>query len=298
MALFAVGWLLDHDRIPLGLDWLGYRAGFERLLATGSPYARFELAASFTPQHLDFIHPPNFLFLVDPFAVLPNPLDFILWDAVPIAVFAYLLRHLAWWGWPLVAILSTTNSLQYPILNGNSSLWMCAAFGLGIRVGWSAGLLAMKPTLLPLAFVGLRRPVPALVLAIVPIVLTLPLFPDYFTVIRNMEGIPLSYSLSNYSLIALAALPWCVGGSSVAGWPADSACDGVAAAATGERSTVLSGAIATATGTRATATHTIGRRDGDRAMTRAAAMARRPARRPASRGRQPRRTANGTSATG
>jgi hypothetical protein len=210
VGLFAVGWLLDHDRIPLGLDWLGYRAGFERLLATGSPYAPFELAGSFTPQHLDFIHPPNFLLLVAPFAVLPHPLDFILWDAVPIAVFVYLLRHLAWWGWPLVAILSTTNSLQYPILNGNSSLWMCAAFGLGIRVGWSAGLLAMKPTLLPLAFVGLRRPVPALVLAIVPIVLTLPLFPDYFTVIRNMEGVPLSYSLSNYSLIALAALPWLV----------------------------------------------------------------------------------------
>jgi hypothetical protein len=210
VILFAVGWILDHDRIPLGLDWLGYRAGFERLLATGSPYAPFELAGPFTPEHLDFIHPPNFLVLVGPFAVLPHPLDFILWDAVPIAIFVYLLRHLAWWGWPLVAILSTTNSLQYPILNGNSSLWMCAAFGLGIRVGWSAGLLAMKPTLLPLAFVGIRRPVPALILAIVPIALTLPLFPDYLTVIRNMEGVPLSYSLSNYSLIALAALPWLV----------------------------------------------------------------------------------------
>jgi hypothetical protein len=210
VVLFAVGWLADASRIPLGLDWLGYRAGFERFLATGSPYAAFELNGTFTPEHLDFIHPPNFLVLVGPFAILPQPLDFILWDAVPIAVFIYLLRRLAWWGWPLVAVLSTTNSLQYPILNGNSSLWMCAAFGLGIRVGWSAGLLAMKPTLLPLAIVGIRRPIPALLLAVVPIVLTIPLFPDYLTVLRNMEGIPLSYSLSNYSLIALAALPWCV----------------------------------------------------------------------------------------
>ena len=28
VVLFAVGWLADASRIPLGLDWLGYRAGF------------------------------------------------------------------------------------------------------------------------------------------------------------------------------------------------------------------------------------------------------------------------------
>ncbi|HYC06831.1 MAG TPA: hypothetical protein VEG29_02810, partial [Candidatus Binatia bacterium] len=61
VVLFAVGWIADASRIPLGLDWLGYRAGFERFLATGSPYAAFELNGAFTPQHLDFIHPPNFL---------------------------------------------------------------------------------------------------------------------------------------------------------------------------------------------------------------------------------------------
>ena len=60
-----------RDWIPLGLDWLGYRAGFFRFLSTGTPYAPFELAGPFHPEHLDFIHPPNVLPLIAPFAVLP-----------------------------------------------------------------------------------------------------------------------------------------------------------------------------------------------------------------------------------
>ena len=88
--------------------------------------------------------------------------------------------RLPWWAWPAVALLSTTNSLQYPILNGNSSLFMTAIFGLGIRYGWVVGLLAMKPTLAPL---GDRR-LPAVAadarggraaIAIVPVLVTLPL---------------------------------------------------------------------------------------------------------------------------
>lgn len=215
VALFVIGWMADHDAIPLGLDWLGYRAGFEHLLASGTPYAPFELAGPFVPEHLDFIHPPNALVLFAPFAMLPKPLDYILWIGIPLAIFCFLLRRLPWWAWPAVALLSTTNSLQYPILNGNSSLFMTAIFGLGIRYGWVVGLLAMKPTLAPLALVGLRgsrRSIAVIVvLAVVPVVMTLPWLGDYFTVARNMQGIPVTYSVSNYSLIALAALPWLAG---------------------------------------------------------------------------------------
>jgi hypothetical protein len=204
---FATGWIAWRDQIPLGLDWLGYRAGVERLVATGSPYAPFELAGPFVPEHLDFIHPPNALVLFAPFAVLPHPLDFVAWDAIPLAVLAYPLRRLAWWAWPFVAVLGATDSLQYPILNGNSSLWMCAAFSLGLRLGWPAGLMAMKPSLAPLAVVAVRRPLPAIALALIPIVLTLPLWPSYLTVLRNANLGP-SYSITQYSLVALAAWPW------------------------------------------------------------------------------------------
>jgi hypothetical protein len=207
VVMYVVGWLTQRDSIPLGLDWLGYRAGFERWLATGSPYAPFELAGPFTPEHLDFIHPPNFLLLAGPFSLLPHPLDYILWVGIPIAIFVWLLHRIPWWAYPVVAFLSMTNSLQYPILNGNSSLWMTAVFSLSLRYGWPAGLLAMKPSLLPLAFAGLRRPVPTFLLAAVPVALTLPLFPAYVTVLHN-ANLPLTYSVSNYSLIALALVPW------------------------------------------------------------------------------------------
>jgi hypothetical protein len=65
----------------------------------------------------------------------------------------------------------------------------------------------MKPSLAPLALVGIHRPRPAIALAVVPIVLTLPLLPQYLTVLRN-ANLGLNYSITQYSLIALAALPW------------------------------------------------------------------------------------------
>ena len=222
VALFVIGWVADHAAIPLGLDWLGYRAGVERLLASGTPYAPFELAGPFVPEHLDFIHPPNALVLFTPFALLPQPLDYLLWIGIPVAIFCFLLRGLPWWAWPAVALLSTTNSLQYPILNGNSSLFMTAIFGLGFRYGWVVGLLAMKPTLAPLAIVALRGSRRSIAVAaaigILPLVVTLPWLADYLAVARNMQGIPLTYSISNYSLIALAALPWVAG--KLPGWMA------------------------------------------------------------------------------
>ena len=78
----------------------------------------------------------------------------------------------------------------------------------------------MKPTLAPLAIVGLGARggrCRGRGLAIVPILVTLPLFADYLTVARNMQGIPLTYSISNYSLIALAALPWVAEAARLAG---------------------------------------------------------------------------------
>ncbi len=115
----------------------------------------------------------------------------------------------------MVAILSMTNSLQYPILNGNSSLWMTAAFGLSLRFGWPAGLIAMKPSLLPLMLPAVKRPLPAAVLALVPVLVAAPLIPSYVTVLRN-SSLPLDYSFGNYSLVALAFLPWLCGKLEVA----------------------------------------------------------------------------------
>jgi hypothetical protein len=200
-------WWLTRQAIPLGLDWAGYRAGFYRFLATGMPYEPFQVNGTFTAVHLDFIHPPSFLTLVAPFALLPWPLDYLLWIGTPIVLLLVLLRRMPWWAWPIAALLASTDSVYYPIINGNSSLWMVAAFAWGLFIGWPAGLIAMKPSLLPLAVGGVHRPRPALVLAIVPILVTLPLWPTYITVLRNAH-LPLDYSITQWALIWLAALPW------------------------------------------------------------------------------------------
>ncbi len=204
-AAIAIDWL--GARPPIGHDWEGYRQGFFRWLETGTPYARFELVGAFHAQYGDFIHPPSFLPLVAPFALLPFPLDGILWVGVPLVLLALLLRRSPWWAYPFAAGLLVHSEMEYTVLNGNSTLWMAAFLGWGLRLDWPAGLIALKPSLGPLVLVGWRQPRRTLAVAAIPVLLTLPLWPDYVIVVANAH-LPLSYSLGQWPVLALGALPW------------------------------------------------------------------------------------------
>jgi hypothetical protein len=211
-AGFAFGTLQADRNIPIGLDWIGYRRGWERLLATGTPYQAFQLDGTYTPRNLDFIHPPSFLPLVAPFTVLPSPFDYLAWIAVPTALTVLLLRRMAWWAWPLVAILACTPNTIITYINGNSSMWFAAAFGWSLYVGWSAGLIAMKPSIAPLALPGfLRNPRGTLVVVAIPLLATIPFLATWFdwvTALRNAQGIGLLYSLVQWTVFTIVALPW------------------------------------------------------------------------------------------
>jgi hypothetical protein len=211
-AGFAVGTLRSDTNIPIGLDWIGYRRGWERLLETGTPYQAFQLDGMYTPRNLDFIHPPSFLPLVAPFTVLPSPFDYLAWMAVPTAITVYLLRRMAWWAWPIVTILAITPNTIITYINGNSSMWFAAAFGWSLYVGWPAGLIAMKASLGPLAVPGfLRDPRRTLVLVAIPILLTIPFlatWADWVTILRNAQGIGVFYSLVQWTVFTIVALPW------------------------------------------------------------------------------------------
>jgi len=212
VALLLIGWLANSSEVPIGLDLIGYRRGFERFVATGSPYEAFQLAASFTPEHLDFIHPPSFLPLIAPFAILPTPFDWVAWVLVPIVAILLLLRRLPWWSWPIAAFLAVHDSTVITVLNGNSSLYFSAAFGWSFFVGWPAGLLAIKPSLALLGVPGfVKAPRRFILLAFVPLALTAPFVPawlDFVTVIRNAEGLGPLYSLVQWPVFLLVALPW------------------------------------------------------------------------------------------
>ncbi|HLA16283.1 MAG TPA: glycosyltransferase family 87 protein [Candidatus Limnocylindrales bacterium] len=212
VAMFVGGWLLRQDEVPIGLDWIGYRRGWERLVTTGTPYQAFQLAGPYTPEHLDFIHPPSFLPLVAPFTILPSPFDYIAWMAVPTALTILLLRRLAWWAWPVVAILAITPNTLITYINGNSSMWFAAAFGWSLYIGWSAGLIAMKPSLAILGLPGfVRDPRGTAILVAIPLMATLPFlatWADWVTILTNAEGLGPFYSLVQWTVFTIVALPW------------------------------------------------------------------------------------------
>lgn len=209
---FVVGTLRSDTNIPIGLDWIGYRNGWERLVATGTPYEPFQLTGRYTPEHLDFIHPPSFLPLVAPFTVLPTPFDYLAWLVVPLALTILLLRRMAWWAWPLVAVLAVTPNTIITYINGNSSTWFAMAFGWSLYVGWSAGLIAMKASIGFLALPGfVKDPRGTLALVAIPLLLTIPFLDtwlDWITILQNAQGIGVFYSLVQWTVFTIVALPW------------------------------------------------------------------------------------------
>jgi hypothetical protein len=211
-AGFVAGTLRSETNIPIGLDWIGYRQGWERLLRTGTPYEAFQLTGPYTPEHLDYIHPPSFLPLVAPFTLLPTPFDYLAWLIVPTTMTVMLLRRMAWWAWPLVAVLAVTPNTIITYINGNSSMWFAAAFGWSLYIGWSAGLIAMKPSIGLLGLPGLvKDPRGTLVLVAIPLLMTLPYlttWPQWLVVLQNAEGISVFYSLVQWTVFTIVALPW------------------------------------------------------------------------------------------
>ena len=169
-----------------GHDYRFYMVGVRLWLSTGSPFDPRTLAGPYA-QFPDgaFLHPPIALPLMAPFAVLP----WILWWVLPVAVILVCIR--AWepptWSWPVIALGAAYWGTCSIVAAGNSTLWVAALFAAGFRLGWPAALIAVKPTLVPLALVGVRRRswwVAGGIMAIVSLLL-LPLWPQWLTAIRN-----------------------------------------------------------------------------------------------------------------
>ena len=86
---------------------------------------------------------------------------------------------------------------------------MAAAVAGGIRWGWPAALLVIKPTFLPFALVGVRRREFWIALAVVAIV-SIPmaaLWVDYVQAMRNMT-IDADYSVGSLPLVLAPVVAW------------------------------------------------------------------------------------------
>lgn len=191
----------------IGVDLETYRIFAQRWLDTGSMYLPAQFAP-FDPQPLPHIpermpsmYPPTAVLLFAPFLILPD----LVWYAIPLAVIGYALWRWrpATWTWPILALV-----LLYPptvpnIISGNTTPWIIAAMCGGLIWGWPSLLILLKPSLLPLAFIGVRRRAWWLGAAALAAVSALFLgeWLAYISVVENAET-SLAYSLGGLPLYA------------------------------------------------------------------------------------------------
>jgi hypothetical protein len=108
-----------------------------------------------------------------------------------------------------VALLIVWPKTASSVLWGNTDMWAVTAVAAGLRWGWPAVFLLVKPTLAPYALVGIQSRsfwmVGLVMLALS--VLMLPLWIDYFTAMRNVR-IPWDYSLRSGLVLLLPIVAW------------------------------------------------------------------------------------------
>lgn len=160
-AITAARWQGVTAQGLVGADLTAYRLFAERFLATGSQYAAHQLAGPYDSQPavwttaLPSMYPPTALALFVPFVALPA----VLWWAIPAAVTVWALRDARppRWTWlPIAACLAWPETTTM-VMVGNTTMWGVAAVAAGLRWGWPVVALAVKPTLVPFAIVGLWR---------------------------------------------------------------------------------------------------------------------------------------------
>jgi hypothetical protein len=203
-----LSFVLPPGDSSLGMDFLFYKDLATRWLETGAFYLPHQLSGPYTATLMvDNLYPPSALLLFLPFVVLPA----ILWWLIPVAVLG---AFIAWCrpgplAWPLLALVLVWPRTQTAFLFGNTDLWMAAAVAGGLRWGWPAALLLVKPTLLPFAIVAVRRREFWIAVAAVAIV-SIPmaaLWLDYVQAMRNVT-IDADYSLGSLPLVLAPVVAW------------------------------------------------------------------------------------------
>jgi hypothetical protein len=207
-AVWIVTRVMPGTAWHLGMDATFYAVLGRDFVATGAFYQPHQLTGPYQVALLgqgggDTLYPPSALLLFVPFAYLPAAL----WWVIPIGVTVYAIARLR--PSPL-AVAVMLALLLWPraigaFLFGNTDMWMAAALAAGLVWGWPSLALTIKPTLLPLALIGIRRRSwwIGAALGLVFIAVTLPLWMDYVTAMRYATGIDLSYNLGSLPLLAI-----------------------------------------------------------------------------------------------
>lgn len=152
--LLATVPVMLREHFALGGDFGLYEDAARRWLAGGSFYLDRQLHGPYEITGGDVLYPPVALALFVPFTVLPA----VLWFAIPLAVVAWTLVWLrpAPWTWPVIAFCLTNPWSVQLTHSGNPTIWIAAFVALSVRWPWVSALVLLKPSLAPLALVGIR----------------------------------------------------------------------------------------------------------------------------------------------
>lgn len=203
-VICVVAWSITN--LQAGFDYQTYMAAVGRWLSGGSFYEPYQLAGPYQVVNREVLYPPIILPLLAAFSILPA----ILWWIVPMGIFSGVVVR---WrpslvGW--AAILACLGAIRPigEIVGGNPVMWIAAFVALGTIWGWPAVFVALKPTLLPFMFIGIRRRswwVAAAALTIISMGF-LPLWFAYAHVLLNARG-PLVNPLYSLGDVPLLLIP-------------------------------------------------------------------------------------------
>lgn len=191
----------------VGVDLTLFSELGRRWVETGSQYAAFQFAPFSYEQGaggtdvsvMPGLYPP----LAGPVFAVVRLLPPILWWA-PVVLVPLLLRPRPW-AWPLIALCLAWPATSASIIAGNTTMWITLLVALGLRYRWPAALILLKPTLAPLALVGIRSRWWWVALGVMG-ALTLAMLPEllrYFEVLRNVRGGSVLYSLGDLPMLLI-----------------------------------------------------------------------------------------------
>jgi len=215
-AIIAVAFLWEATQLfriidsqgAIGTDLAYYRFVADRWLSTGVYYTPEQLQGPYVVRtQVHNLYPPHALYLFVPFLFLPA----ILWWVIPLALIAYVI---AWcrpaaWAWPVIALIVAFPKTPAQMLFGNTDMWITAFIAAGVRWGWPAILVSIKPSLGFFALLGIRSRgwwMAATAIALLSLPL-LGVWLEYPTIARNSSAQPL-YSFGNLPFFVLPLVAW------------------------------------------------------------------------------------------
>jgi hypothetical protein len=201
LVMYARAW---DDMAPvIGFDYRFVMAQAERVRAGGPMYGPINGVLA------DLYPPVTVVGLFIPMSFAPA----ILWWAIPLAITGWVVwKHRpSLLGWTVIAALfivwpHTWTAIQL----GNTVMWIAAFAALGTLYGWPYALVLLKPSLAPLALLGVRSRVWWIAVAdIVGVCLILwPLTVDWLDVVRAYPGAGLLYSAHDLGFVLIPVVAW------------------------------------------------------------------------------------------